>query len=83
MNVILSIHPKWARLIYEGKKTIEWRKIVPSRLLPIHLSKEKLTVYAVGYSDVPHSVDKIHRICDTCMMPIEVKNPWNDKEMKQ
>ena len=40
------------------------------------------TVYAVGYSDVPHSVD-IHRICDTCMMPIEVKNPWNEKEMKQ
>ena len=45
MNVILSIHPKWAKLIYEGKKTIEWRKIVPSCLLPIHLSHEKLTVY--------------------------------------
>lgn len=41
------------------------------------------TVYAVGYSDVPHSVEKIHRICDTCMMPVEVKNPWNNKEMKQ
>ena len=40
------------------------------------------TVYGVGYSDVPHSVDKIHRICDTCMMPIEVKNPWNEKETK-
>ena len=38
------------------------------------------TVYAVGYSDVPHSVENIHRICDTCMMPIEVKNPWNEKE---
>lgn len=37
------------------------------------------TVYAVGYSDVPHSVENIHRICDTCMMPIEVKNPWNNK----
>ena len=21
-------------------------------------------------------------ICDTCMMPIEVKNPWNKKEME-
>ena len=41
------------------------------------------TVYGVGYSDVPHSVENIHRICDTCMMPIEVKNPWNEKEMKQ
>lgn len=39
------------------------------------------TVYAVGYSDVPHSVENIHRICDTCMMPIEVKNPWNDKDV--
>ena len=45
MKVILSIHPKWAKLIYDGKKTIEWRKIVPSCLLPIHLSNEKLTVY--------------------------------------
>ena len=40
------------------------------------------TVYGVGYSDVPHSVENIHRICDTCMMPIEVKNPWNEKETK-
>ena len=29
MNVILSIHPKWAKLIYEGKKTVEWRKNQP------------------------------------------------------
>lgn len=29
--VILSIHPKWAKLIYEGKKTIEWRKSVPKK----------------------------------------------------
>ena len=45
MNIILSIKPKWARQIYEGEKTIEWRKIVPSCLFPIHLSHEKLTVY--------------------------------------
>lgn len=29
MNVILSIKPKWAELIYLGKKTIEWRKSFP------------------------------------------------------
>ena len=29
MNIVLSIHPKWAKLIYEGKKTIEWRKNFP------------------------------------------------------
>lgn len=27
--ILLSIHPKWAKLIYEGKKTIEWRKSFP------------------------------------------------------
>ena len=26
MNILLSIKPKCARLIYEGKKTIEWRE---------------------------------------------------------
>lgn len=34
MNIILSIKPKWARLIYEGKKTVEWRKTTPYRLRP-------------------------------------------------
>ena len=29
MDIIMSIHPKWAELIYEGKKTIEWRKTCP------------------------------------------------------
>ena len=28
--VLLSIHPKWAKLIYEGYKTIEWRKNIPT-----------------------------------------------------
>ena len=28
-DIVLSIHPKWAKLIYEGKKTIEWRKTCP------------------------------------------------------
>lgn len=32
MNIILSIHPKWAKLIYEGKKTIEWRKTLPKKI---------------------------------------------------
>lgn len=31
MNIILSIHPKWAKLIYEGEKTIEWRKSEPKK----------------------------------------------------
>lgn len=32
MNIILSIHQKWAKLIYEGKKTIEWRKTLPKKI---------------------------------------------------
>lgn len=32
MNIILSIKPKWAKLIYEGKKTIEWRKTLPRKM---------------------------------------------------
>lgn len=34
MNVLLSIKPKWAKLIYEGKKTVEWRKSKPRDLMP-------------------------------------------------
>ncbi len=37
MNVILAIHPKWANLIYEGKKTIELRKDLPHRMCPVKL----------------------------------------------
>lgn len=29
MNIVLSIKPKYAKLIYEGKKTLELRKTVP------------------------------------------------------
>ena len=31
--ILLSIHPKWAKLIYEGKKTIEWRKSFPKEFI--------------------------------------------------
>lgn len=34
MNIVLSIHPKWATLIYSGKKTIEWRKSFPKIYYP-------------------------------------------------
>lgn len=32
MNIILSIHPKWAEKIYSREKTIEWRKNMPHRM---------------------------------------------------
>ena len=30
MDILLSIHPKWAKKIYNYEKTLEWRKNVPS-----------------------------------------------------
>ena len=29
MNIIMSIHPKWAEKIYKGEKRVEWRKTRP------------------------------------------------------
>lgn len=34
MNIVLSIHPKWAELIYSGKKTLELRKSFPKNFDP-------------------------------------------------
>lgn len=44
MNIILSIKPKWAELIYSGKKTIEWRKNLPKRKI-IGEPIEKVLLY--------------------------------------
>lgn len=33
MNIILSIKPKYAELIYSGKKTIEWRHTYPKKII--------------------------------------------------
>lgn len=46
MNIILSIHPKWAKLIYDGKKTIEWRKALPKK------AARPMTVYMYETSPV-------------------------------
>lgn len=35
MNIVLAIHPKWATLIYSGKKTIEFRKSFPKIYYPL------------------------------------------------
>ena len=42
MNIILSIKPQWAKLIYEGKKIIEWRKSYPLNYIP---GKTKVYLY--------------------------------------
>ena len=50
MNIILSIHPKWAKLIYEGKKTIEWRKTLPKNDYPLHPGQTHIPPY---YCTIP------------------------------
>lgn len=49
MNIILSIHPKWAKLIYEGKKTIEWRKVINEGCVPLDDLKKYAGKKAVVY----------------------------------
>lgn len=62
MNIILSIHPNWAELIYEGKKTIEWRKVAPNRLLPMWLEHKPLKVYL--YETAPVKKVTGYFVCD-------------------
>lgn len=61
MNIILSIHPKWAKLIYEGKKTIEWRKVIPSSLHPIYLMHDAIRVYLYETAPVKKAMDYIEQ----------------------
>lgn len=42
MNVLLSIKPKWAEKIYNGEKTIEFRKSIPKNF---DISKDVVFIY--------------------------------------
>lgn len=53
MNIILSIHPKWAKLIYEGKKTIEWRKNLPHKMDSVKLRDGNPDVKVYLYETAP------------------------------
>lgn len=66
MNIILSIHPKWAKLIYEGKKTVEWRKTVPHKLKAalreVFLYETSPVCKVTGYFDllIPIEIDAVN-----------------------
>ena len=53
MNILLSIKPKWADLIYKGEKQIEWRKNFPKFFNPfidiIFLYETKPVCYVTGW----------------------------------
>ena len=57
MNIVLAIKPKWAKLIYEGKKTIEWRKTLPRKMDLKLLRDGNPNVKVYLYETAPGSPD--------------------------
>lgn len=53
MNIILSVKPKWAKLIYSGKKTIEWRKTAPRAFVNRTFQKKEKPVKVYLYETAP------------------------------
>lgn len=63
MNIILSIKPKYAELIYSGKKTIEWRHTYPEKFFKL---RDRVYIYetapvrrVTGYFRVNPIIDPI------------------------
>lgn len=79
MNIILSIHQKWAKLIYEGKKTIEWRKVIPSCLLPLHLDHKPMRVYL--YETAPVKKVTGYFITKSVVRLEMSEPPWENAEI--
>lgn len=79
MNIVLAIHPKWAKLIYEGKKTIEWRKVIPSCLFPIHLKHDAIRVYL--YETAPVKKVTGYFVCRDVAELIMSEPPWENAEI--
>ena len=80
MNVILSIHPEWAKLIYEGKKTIELRKNIPLNNVKLVYLYETAPVCKVtgffkyfAYTRIKKTHLKLHKdiITDKSCVPLE------------
>lgn len=45
MDILLSIHPKWAKKIYNCEKTVEWRKSRPILCELIEEKTDKVFIY--------------------------------------
>lgn len=79
MNIILSIHPKWAKLIYEGQKTVEWRKVIPSCLLPIYSMHDAIRVYL--YETAPVKKVTGYFVCRDVARLTMSEPPWENAEI--
>ena len=51
MNVIMSIHPKYAQAIIDGKKLYEYRKLLPKRtdIIKVYIYTSKPTKAIIAY----------------------------------
>ena len=51
MNVIMSIHPKYAQAIIDGKKLYEYRKLLPKRtdIIKVYIYASKPTKAIIAY----------------------------------
>ena len=70
-SIILSIKPKWASLIYAGKKEVEWRKSIPAAIVCGHSENgfvSILTTQVYMYETAPVSLVTgfFEMCCCTC-----------------
>ena len=90
MNVILSIHPEWAKLIYEGKKTLELRKNIPMNTVNIVYLYETAPICKVtgffkyfAYTRIKKTHLELHKdiITEKSCVPVEeIKNYFGKSE---
>ena len=84
--IIMSIRPKWARLIYEGKKTIEVRKsCIHKWTLPclIYESTPVMKVTGVMWfgDKIPFNHIDIFQMSDACLTDAQYREYAGPKEV--
>ena len=59
MNVIMSIHPKYAQAIIDGKKLYEYRKLLPKRtdIIKVYIYASKPTKAIIAYFTIKRIIN--------------------------
>lgn len=77
--ILLSIHLKWAQKIYSGEKTVEWRKVIPSCLIPVRLAHKPMRVYL--YETAPVKKVTGYFVCKDVARLEMSEPPWENAEI--
>ena len=77
--ILLSIHLKWAQKIYSREKTVEWRKVIPCCLLPVHLAHKPMRVYL--YETAPVKKVTGYFVCKDVARLEMSEPPWENAEI--